>query len=241
MTKGHDHAALDEASRVRKALKLVAQLRAERMLEGEAILDVGCGNGVIARELAGAVGSTGSVTAVDVADQRTTSEGYTFQLVSDTTLPFADRTFGIVVTNHCIEHVGSRSDQLNHLAEIRRVLRDDGICYLALPSRWALLEAHFRLPFLSWLPASFRSPYVRLARRGERYDCDIPTRTELARLVDGAGLGSREITLDAFRLVLDIEQPRGLKRTVMRTPPRVAGVFRSLMPTRMFILRKGTD
>jgi SAM-dependent methyltransferase len=230
------HAALDDASRVGKALKIVAQLRAERPLEGAEVLDIGCGNGVIARELARAVGA-GTVVGVDVVDQRTTFEGYAFERVVGTTLPFADDTFDIVITNHCIEHVGGREDQLNHLREIARVLRDDGIGYLALPNRWALVEPHFQLPFLSWLPESLRTPYVRLFRRGAAYDCDIPTGAELGRLLEAADIEAREITLSALPLILEIEDPRGPKRLLLQTPRRLAAPFEPLMPTRMFILR----
>jgi hypothetical protein len=38
-------------------------------------------------------------------------------------------------------------------------------------------------------------------------------------------------------LLLEIEEPRGLKRLLLRTPPRLAAPLEPLMPTRMFILR----
>ena len=236
-TERGPHAALDDASRVRKASKIVAQLRAERPLDGADVLDIGCGNGVIARELARAVGDSGSVVGVDVVDQRTTFEGYTFECVAGTTLPFPDDAFDVVITNHCIEHVGGRDDQLHHLREIARVLRADGIGYLALPNRWALVEPHFHLPLLSWFPKSLRTPYVRLARRGNAYDCDIPTGAELGRLLEAADIDSSEITLGALPLILQIEEPHGLKRLLLQTPPRLAAPLEPLMPTRMFILR----
>jgi SAM-dependent methyltransferase len=238
LSMGDPHAVLDDASRVMKASKIVAQLRAARSLEGTSVLDVGCGNGVIARELARAVGPSGSVFGVDVVDQRTTFDGYQFERVSGTILPFADSSFDIVVSNHCIEHVGDRRDQLHHLVEAQRVLRPGGICYLAVPNRWTLVEPHFRLPFLSWLPSTLRNSYVRLAQRGAHYDCDIPPGRELLRLICGAGFDYLEITIGAFPLIIEIEKPKRLKRALLRTPPRLATIFRPLLPTRIYILRK---
>jgi ubiquinone/menaquinone biosynthesis C-methylase UbiE len=42
-------------------------LEAARLQPGEHVLDVACGTGGIARLAAGAVGSTGSVTGIDLA------------------------------------------------------------------------------------------------------------------------------------------------------------------------------
>ena len=233
------HAALDHSSRAMKATKVVSQLKQERELTGTTILDVGCGGGVLANMLSRAVGPSGKVWAVDVVDQRTMLEGYTFIPVVDTTLPFSDCTFDIIVSNHCIEHVGTRSDQLQHLREIRRVLRDDGFCYLAAPSRWTLIEPHFKLPFLSWIPEGWRSLYVRGFGRGPGYDCDIPGPLAFGRLMRGASLRPTEVTYDAMRLVAQIERPGRLKKALLRAPRTVVRPFATMLPTRMYVLRKG--
>jgi hypothetical protein len=39
-------------------------------------------------------------------------------------------------------------EQHTHLAEIGRCLRDNGKLYIAVPNRWGLIDAHYRLPFL---------------------------------------------------------------------------------------------
>src|SRR3546814_5478078 len=72
-------------------------------------------------------------------------EGYAFQVVDGTTLPYSNDTFDIVVSNHVIEHVGNADAQRHHLDEIRRVLAPDGVVYFAAPNRWRLVEPHFRL------------------------------------------------------------------------------------------------
>ena len=75
-----------------------------------------------------------------------------FHLVEGPALPFPQDSFGIVVSNHVIEHVGDYPAQREHLGEIRRILRGDGVLYLATATRWLVTEPHYRLPFLSWLP-----------------------------------------------------------------------------------------
>lgn len=83
-----------------------------------------------------------NVQAVDIVDNRVFKEGYQFQLVNNTMLPFEDESFDVVITNHVIEHVGESDAQLHHLCEIKRVLKKDGFAYLAVPNRWMLVEPH---------------------------------------------------------------------------------------------------
>jgi len=165
------HASADIAHRERKADKIRHLIEQIRPLQGCQVLEVGAGAGVISRSLARAVGPAGAVTAVDVVDERVVHDGYRFLQVEDTTLPFADASFEIVVSNHVIEHVGPRPIQMDHLREIHRVLRPSGLLYLAAPNKWTVMEPHFRLPLLSWLPSALAHRYVRMTGRGTQYDC----------------------------------------------------------------------
>ena len=158
------HAILDGDSRRLKAQKIARLVETVRPLRGARLLDIGAGSGYIASNLGELVGDEGEVWAVDVNDQRRTNEGYRFKAVTGTALPFEDDSFDVVLSNHVIEHVGDRSAQLHHLREVGRVLAPGGVCYLAVPNRWGLVEPHFRLPFLSWIPAPLRDPYVRAAQ-----------------------------------------------------------------------------
>ena len=62
----------------------------------------------------------------------------------------------MILTNHIIEHVGEYESQLEHLNEIKRLLKN-GIAYLAVLNKWMLIESHYQLTFLSWLPRKSRS------------------------------------------------------------------------------------
>jgi SAM-dependent methyltransferase len=231
------HAILDHHSRLLKARKIARLVETVRPLEGTRLLDIGSGSGYIASALAELVGLQGRVAAVDVKDQRKTTEGYEFTQVDGTELPFEPDSFDVVLSNHVIEHVGERADQLHHLSEVRRVLTQDGLCYLAVPNRWGLIEPHFRLPFLSWVPRRFADPYVRAAHRGTHYDCNLPTRGRAERLFSEAGFVHEEVTIDAMRVYKDLEKLSMPVRLLCDAPAPVLRVLSPLNPTMIFLLR----
>lgn len=234
------HAVLDEPSRILKARKIVALLGEERFADANMLLEVGCGSGVISSTLAKLGGPGLSVTAVDVNDNRMVFEGYTFLKVEGTTLPFDDGSFDIVVSNHVIEHVGERTDQLHHLEEIRRVLRPGGCVYLAVPNKWRLIEPHYRLPLLSWIPRRAADLYLRLVGRGDRYDCVPLSRSEATAISREAYFESSELTIEAVRSTLRIEYPYSRIATVLAdwTPDFLLVALKPVLSTLIFKLER---
>jgi SAM-dependent methyltransferase len=235
------HECCDIGSRRQKAEKIVRILEGHRPLSASRILDVGVGSGVTAAVLAERVGPRGSVCGTDVRDARIRSQGFTFVAVEDARLPFADDSFDVVVSNHVIEHVGQRPDQKVHVAEMRRVLRPDGIAYLATPNRWTVMEPHFRLPLLTWLPAGLRDGYVRLAGRGAAYDCDLLSRSELHALLRESGWTPRDETARAMRATADIEGPRLLARGLALAPTWILRVLARFSPTFVVTARRADE
>jgi SAM-dependent methyltransferase len=227
--------SLDRESRHAKAAKISALIERRRPLHGARLLEIGTGAGIIASLLSDQVDPGGSVLSVDVDDLRTVTDGYEFRLVEGVELPSDDVAFDIVVSNHTIEHVGGPDAQLMHLREIARVLRSDGVCYLASPSRWALVEPHFKVPMLSWLPPSARTKALRFSRRGQVYDISPRTRPELLDLVQAAGLQADDVTVDALRVTAGVEKNR-LASAANAAPESVLTLARGALPTMVMLL-----
>jgi SAM-dependent methyltransferase len=202
------------------------------------MLEIGCGSGGISHWF-GTAGQMGwDVHALDVEDVRLVHDGYSFQVVRDVSLPFDDESFDVVVSNHVIEHVGDAATQGRHLREVRRVLRGDGRAYLAVPNRWMLVEPHFKLPFLSWLPRPIADAYVRLMGRGTHYDCRPLSRARLQRMLDQAGFAWHQHAEDALRLTFELENPgTPLYRYLLRHVPSTAWRWmRPVFPTLIYTL-----
>lgn len=233
------HAVLDLPSRDLKAIKIARLLGFRPGDAPRRMLEIGCGSGGISSHF-GTAGPMGwDVTAVDVEDVRLAREGYAFHLVSGPRLPFPDAGFDVVLSNHVIEHVGDAQAQAMHLREVRRVLAPGGVAYLAVPSRWMLVEPHFRLPFLSWLPQRMADAYVRIARRGTHYDCRPLGTRSLERDLRAAGFAFRQRHGDALRLTYELERPRALAYRLVfaRLPDPVYAAMRRAFPTLIYTLR----
>jgi ubiquinone/menaquinone biosynthesis C-methylase UbiE len=201
------------------------------------LLEIGTGSGGIAHYFATHPKLQCTVTAVDVVDQRTVKDGFEFRLVRDTNLPFPDGVFHVVLSNHVIEHVGELEAQKNHLREMRRVMRTDGVGYLATPNRWMVVEPHYRLPFLSWLPRPVRHCYVRSMKRGKCYDCEPLSLSILERCLKDAGFSYENLSEAAVRVMLSVEMGRDLKGWLLRsTPPGVFCKLDFIVPTLIYRL-----
>jgi len=205
-------------------------------LSGLKVLEIGAGSGSISAYFATIIGPNGSVSAVDVVDERVVTDGYSFTKVNGTQLPFPDKSFDLVISNHVIEHVGDQLAQLIHLQEIARVLNPNGIAYLAVPNRWRLIEPHFKLWFLSCIPNTLRSPYVRLTNKGTHYDCLPPGPLQIRSMIRQSRLQYHDQGDLAIRLVGEIENKSLITRITSRLPTVVLRLLKPIYPTLIFLL-----
>jgi SAM-dependent methyltransferase len=215
------HAYLDLPSRRLKGMKIERLLDLSHRPQPIRMLEIGTGSGGIAHYFGTHMGLRCEVIAVDVADNRIVRDGYTYHKVQGVELPFPGASFDVVITNHVIEHVGDISSQQRHLAEVRRVMRSDGIGYLAVPNRWMLIEPHYKLHFLSWLPHRWRTPYLQYMGKGEFYDCEPLEMRQLESMLARSDLIYRNVCVQAWRLALEIERPDSFQSRLLGLVPTV--------------------
>jgi 2-polyprenyl-3-methyl-5-hydroxy-6-metoxy-1,4-benzoquinol methylase len=225
------HVNTEPQVRMRKARKVSRILdRLAPGVSGRLALDVGCGAGFLAEHLH----QLGwDVIALDMADHRATS-GFEFVVGRAESLPFASETFAVVLSNYVIEHV---VDAAAHLREIRRVLAPGGLAYVAAPNRFALVEPHYKLPLLSWLPRGLADSYVRLLRRAEYYDVSPPSRGRLLRDAVRAGLKCEDVTAWMVAETAGVDGSP-LVRLLNAVPHSVLHRLSPLSPSFVFVMRR---
>jgi len=157
----------------------------EHVAAGERVLDVGCGEGCFASELARA---GASVVGIDVAEEplrraRERDPGLDLRVVeAGGSWPLDDASFDVVWAGETIEHV---ADTAGWLSEIRRVLRPGGRLLLSTPD-------HGRLRVL-WLGLSRRAFDAHFDPRADHLR--FYTRAGLSRLL--GELGFRDVVVRA--------------------------------------------
>ncbi|MGH6824244.1 class I SAM-dependent methyltransferase [Methyloceanibacter sp.] len=226
-------AKLDERSRTAKAQKIAMLSGIVRPSPGATMLYFGSGSDYIPAYFSKLGFGEAGTFAVGVVDSERVSSGYQFTDIRGTELPFPDGRFDFIISNHVIKHFAGR-EQHTHLAEIGRCLRDGGKLYIAVPNRWGLIDAHYRLPLLGWLPRHLAHSYLRLTRKADKYEWYPLSRQEILRLLQLQGFQAEDVTLRAIRLAVEKENT-GLPRLVSGLPAWIWRLLRPVVPTLFFV------
>lgn len=163
----------DVASRIergKRIVKLLGLYFGKSKIKKLKVLDVGSSTGIIDNEVAKKVGSvTGcdiDKNAMEFAKKTFRRKNLSFKYGDAMKLDFPDTAFDVVVCAQVYEHVPSPAKMFS---EIYRVLAPGGVCYLAALNKYWLMEPHYNLPFLSWLPKNLANFYVRFFGKAKNY------------------------------------------------------------------------
>lgn len=227
----------DEQGRRRKAAKILAVLRhvlGRQDMSGLTVLDIGCSQGFIADELADAGAARTYGVDIDVpglaAAQGRFGGRVRFVCAAGQSLPFAAACVDVAVFNHIYEHV---VDPDAVLADVRRVLKPDGVLYLGLGNRLGVIEPHYRLPFLSYLPQRAADRYVRAFGRADHYYERFRTRPGLRRLL--AGWHVLDYTLPVLAQPAAFAGEDLVPGPVSHLPESVLAAMLPLLPTYLWV------
>ncbi len=231
---------LDEQHRRTKARKILSVLHhflGREDLSGLAAVDVGCSAGFIADELAEdgakAIGVDIDVPGLRAAHTRFGSRVH-FLCTSGDAMPMPDNSIDVVVFNHIYEHV---VDPDAVLSEIHRVLKPGGVGYLGLGNKYQIMEPHYRLPFLSWLPQRVADRYVTAFGRAENYYETYTTRAGLKQMTRGFHVW--DYTVPVVLRPDQFQSADQINPVMARIPARAVRAAMPIIPTFIWVVTKG--
>ena len=176
--------------RTRKAGKISSILHdfCSEELANYTCLDLGCSRGTISAQLVrdfkiviGIDPDSQALKFGQISKPRPLEPPY-YISGNGNALPFNGGQFEVIICAQVYEHVANAEKMV---AEINRVLKPGGFCFFSGPNRLEIMEEHYWLPFLSWLPHSIASAYMQIMKRGKVYDIYPLTYWQLRHLWEG--------------------------------------------------------
>ncbi|KKQ95719.1 MAG: Methyltransferase type 11 [Candidatus Woesebacteria bacterium GW2011_GWB1_43_14] len=158
---------------VQEALKL-AEENTSKKISQLVVLDVGSGSGeysfVLERYVKKVVGVEPYLPkhreAIKGKKKRRSSVVFVNKKIEDFS---SKQKFDLVLSITTIEHMPESEKSFR---KIFNLMNKGGLLYLTSPNKSWPIEAHYHLPFLSWLPLKWANKYMQLTRKGETYeDC----------------------------------------------------------------------
>jgi SAM-dependent methyltransferase len=163
---------------------------AARIQPGQRVMDLGCGTGILAREIASRVGSAGRVVGIDpsrgmLAVARQLAPAVDWREGVAESLPFPDQSFEAVVSQFALMFF---TDRRQALREMLRVLTPGGRLAVAV---WDSLD---NIPAYAAEVALLERMAGRQAADALRAPFVLGSRTDLATLFSEAGVTAADIT-----------------------------------------------
>ena len=230
----------NEEVRIKKSHKTIAVLSDYfKEVSTLTLLDIGSSTGIMTNEYAkhfkNVIGVDLDRTAVDYSIKKYRRENlkFIYSPVEEVDLPSS--SFDIITCSQIYEHVPSDNKLME---EILRLLKPGGVCYFAAVNRFKVIEPHYGLPFLSYLPKKAANIYIKIFTNHDFYYENLKSFRNLKKLV------SKFETIDYTLKVIknpsrysadDMIKEKTLKYYIFNL---IAKFFYFMVPTYIWILKK---
>ncbi len=221
-----DYGRLIKAKKIESVLLQYLGSKDDRLADKK-IIDIGCGSGHIAAYFS----ERNSVWATDVVDQVSPDvrNKIKFIKIEKDLSQFFDDGFDIAILNHVLAHT---EDKLKLLMEVNRLLKNNGICYVANPNRYYPTEPYYKIPFLHYLPQRLFLKLAKYLGRNQE-DVYLISHPFLKKLASIAKFSVVDCTVDVIneseKYSSEYKIPFGIKL------PEIVSI---ISPTNIYILEK---
>lgn len=230
----------NEEIRIKKAHKTISVLSDYfKQISTLTLLDIGSSTGIMTNEYAkhfkNVIGVDLDRTAVDYSIKQYRRENLKFICFPIEEADLPSSSFDIITCSQIYEHVPSDKKLME---EILRLLKPGGVCYFAAVNRFKVIEPHYRLPFLSYLPKKAANIYIKMFTNHNFYYENLKSLRNLKKLV------SKFETIDYTLKVIknpsrysadDMLKEKTLKYYIFNL---IAKFFYFMVPTYIWILKK---
>ena len=226
--------------RIKKANKTIAVLKDYLgTVSNLNLLDIGSSTGIMTNEYSKhfkeVIGVDLDAAAVDYAVNQYRKKNLKFICSPIEGFDLTDASFDVITCSQVYEHVPS---DVRLLEEIMRLLKPGGVCYFAAVNRFKIIEPHYKLPFLSFLPKQASNIYVRIFTNHDLYYENLKSLRNLKKLVS-------KFELIDYTLKI-IKNPSKYFADDMLTEKSIkyysynliAKIFYFMVPTYIWILKK---
>lgn len=176
----------DEVSRVKKANKTISILKDYcKDLSSLTLLDIGASSGIMTYEYAKyfykVIGIDIDKQAIEFATKNFNKNNieYIVSPVEESNLN--ENSFDAITCSHIYEHVPSAEILMEN---IFKLLKPGGVCYFAAGNRFKIIETHYKLPFLSYLPKKLANLYLRMFTNNSEYYENLLSYRNLKKIVN---------------------------------------------------------
>ena len=229
-----------EHERIKKANKTISVLKDYlNDISSISLLDIGSSTGIMTNEYAkhckDVTGVDLASTAVQYSTNQYKRENLKFICAPIEEIDFPDSSYDVITCSQIYEHVPSDKKLME---EILRLLKPGGVCYFAAGNRFKIIEPHYKLPFLSFLPKKAANLYIKIFTNQDLYYENLKSLRNLKKLVSKFEIIDYTLKIIKYPSRYSADDMLLEKTLKYYLFNAIAKVFYFMTPTYIWILKK---